>query len=65
MNEQIKELYEQSQIGPGLGYDIDKFAELIIQECASICYNSNLQDSDLHAQNLLYEFNIDNARNLK
>lgn len=36
MNERILELYKQSQIGPGLGYDMDKFAQLIIQECCSI-----------------------------
>ena len=43
----------------------EKFAELIIEECANICYKSNLADSDAHAQNLLYEFNIDDARNQK
>jgi hypothetical protein len=42
-----------------------EFAELIVKECASVCYNSELQDSDLHAQNLLYEFNINNCRNEK
>lgn len=39
--------------------DIDGLIELIVSECASICYNSKLEDGDLHAQNLLYEFNID------
>ena len=70
MNEQIvDELLKQSrteywsQYTPS--YDYKKFAELIVEECASICYKSNLADSDAHAQNLLYEFNIDNARNQK
>jgi hypothetical protein len=45
--------------------DIDGLIELIVSECASICYNSKLEDGDLHAQNLLYEFNIDDARNEK
>ena len=44
---------------------LDKFAELIVQECASICYNSSFQDADAHAQSLLYEFNIDNCRSEK
>lgn len=42
-----------------------KLAELIVQECASICYNSSLLDADAHAQNLLYEFDIDDCRNQK
>lgn len=41
------------------------FGELIVKECASMCYNSNMADSDAHAQNLLYEFNIDNAKSQK
>jgi len=43
----------------------EKFAELIIQECASVCYNSGLEDPDAHAQNLLFLFNIDDCRNDK
>jgi hypothetical protein len=58
------QVYVPGPLMPG-DVNLEKFAKLIVQECASICYNSNLQDSDLHAQNLLYEFNIDNARNLK
>lgn len=42
-----------------------KFAELIILECASICYKSSFDDSDAHAMNLLYEFNIDGVREWK
>ena len=40
MNERIEKLYEQSRIGPGLGYDIEKFAELIVLECASIDFRN-------------------------
>lgn len=74
MNERIKELAEQSgfigeSMYPVFGTcqetALKNFAELIIQECASICYNSSLLDADAHAQNLLYEFNIDDCRNQK
>ena len=44
---------------------LEKFAELIVEECASICYNSSLGDSDVHASLLLYKFNIDNCRTWK
>ena len=47
------------------GKELEKFAELIVLECASICYNSGLEDSDAHAQNLMYHFNIDGCRNDK
>ena len=47
------------------GKELDKFAELIVLECASICYNSGLKDPDTHAQNLMFHFNIDNCRNDK
>ena len=68
MNERIQELFKQaygyfpSPIGEP---ETEKFAELIVQECASICYKSLLLDADAHAQNLLYEFNIDNCRGQK
>ena len=42
-----------------------KFAELIVNECAMICYHSWFMDSDAHANNLLSEFNIDNCRDEK
>ena len=43
----------------------EKLAELIVQECASICYNSGFADPDAHAQNLLFHFNVDDCRNDK
>ena len=72
MNERIKELAEQAKFTwvendkdiTG-GVDQEKFAELIVLECASICYNSGLEDSDAHAQNLMFHFNIDGCRNDK
>ena len=75
MNERFKDLFVKA--GGRFSFDTNsspyqfeydelvKFAESIVKECSSICYKSNLNDSDAHAQNLLYEFNIDNARNLK
>lgn len=65
MNKRIKELINQSlpaMSGSHVQSHLEKFAELIVEECASICYKSNLEDSDAHAQNLLFEFNIDNCR---
>ena len=68
MNERILELaeqcWEERKYGPAW-FDQEKFAELIIEECASICYNSHIEYGDVHAQNILYEFNINNCRNDK
>jgi len=51
---------------PGLIKErLAKFASMIIEECAAVCYNSTLEDPDTHAMNLLYEFNINGARYLK
>ena len=69
MNERIKELEVNSSVNSSISDSewnipedyIDKLVEIVIKECA----NSKLQDSDLHAQYLLYEFNIDNRRNQK
>ena len=66
MNERIKELAHEAGLPTynpsGVPSKLEKFAKLIVWECANICYNSNFQDSDAHANNLLYEFNIDNCR---
>ena len=44
--------------------NLQKFAELIIIECASIAYKS-CDQGDMAAQSILYEFNIDNAQQQK
>ena len=65
MNPRIKRLLAESGLQPyydAQSAQIEKFAELLIEECASICYASSFADSDAHAQNLLYEFNIHNCR---
>ena len=72
MNERIKELAEQvslelfndtAQHRLLKGFT-EKFAELIVKECASIAYNAP-GDGDFAAQCILFEFNIDNCRNEK
>ena len=79
MNQKIKELAEQAGIiyvyllSPSYPdpviratpESIEKFLNLIVEECASICHRSNFRDADAHAQNLLYEFNIGNCREWK
>jgi hypothetical protein len=75
MNERIKELELEAAYGtidPNGPFTpeefikfTEKFAELIVQECASICYNSGFADPDAHAQNLLFHFNVDDCRNDK
>ena len=78
MNERIKELYGKASeyACNQLGYpnqhvgktlaDVanEKFAELLIIECASVAYKS-CDQGDIAAQSILYEFNIDNARQQK
>ena len=68
MNEKLKELAEQAGIPTyypeGISERLEKFAELIVKECASIVYKT-CQDGDAGAQAILYEFDIDNARSQK
>jgi hypothetical protein len=76
MNERIRELYEnahkevvETNYDNGMSYivlelDPDKFAELIVRECAIIVYQT-CRDGDAGAQAILYEFDIDNARSQK
>ena len=74
MNERIGDLmYRAGLTAQGCWDEMDAYdrkaimtlAELIIQECASICYNSGLKDPDAHAQNLLFHFNVDDCKNDK
>lgn len=74
MNEILEHcLYESGLTADGCWNELDdyakesieRFAELIVIECASICYNSSLKDPDAHAQNLMFHFNIDYCRNDK
>jgi hypothetical protein len=76
MNERIQDIAEHCDFYVGNEWYMEspeekqriwteKFAELIVQECASICYNSGFADPDAHAQNLLFHFNVDDCRNDK
>ena len=81
MNEKIKKLAQEAGFAlwadeswnPGeivdwsTSYDdeLNKFAELIVKECANICYHTTTDDGEFHAMNLLYEFNIDGCKNWK
>lgn len=55
------------------GLDVDaallniltKFEYMIVSECADICHRSDSDEGVLLAHELLYEFNIDGARNRK
>ena len=45
MNERIKELAEQADLDLQLqSMRVEKFAELIVRECASIARNTNLEE---------------------
>ena len=48
MNERIKELMKQSMVEYqfDLRFSPEKFAELIVKECARIASNTNLEDVD-------------------
>ena len=52
MHKRIAELYDQALVVTGNGdyfageLDIDKFASLIVQECASIAADADLEDVD-------------------
>ena len=44
--------------------ELEKFAELIARECASIVYQA-CEDGDAGAMAILYEFDVDGARSHK
>lgn len=44
--------------------DLDRFAQMVAEECASIAYNT-AKDGDIAAQAILYEFDVDGARSQK
>jgi hypothetical protein len=67
MNERIKELYLQAveysngqmTFGDTREYFAEKFAELIVLECASVNYNSPFQDGEFHAREVLEHFGVE------
>lgn len=69
MNERIKEIAKQAQLGAadfgndqqyyvGTQESFVKFAELIVIECANVCFNSGMEKSEAHGQAVLYHFGI-------
>ena len=48
MNERIQKLVEQAGVPLSMPFDkwCEKFAELIVKECAAIASNTNLEDVD-------------------
>jgi hypothetical protein len=69
MNKRIKQLAEQAGVfvgdfaGAGLysihnKEEVEKFAELIVRECASVNYNSPFQDGEFHAREVLEHFGV-------
>lgn len=48
MNERIRELWNQSRYPSGRGHDEEKFAELIVRECANVAYNKQYKHSPAH-----------------
>ena len=64
MNERIRELARQSKVfvadAYGRRWEInpEKFAELIVQECAEICHQRKLTPSTFTGDELLEHFGI-------
>lgn len=71
MNEKILQLAEQAgsthkqNLGVYQFYkdELQTFAELIVLECARIAYR--YEEGDMVAQDILFEFNVDNCRDQK
>ena len=68
MNERIRELAEQATSIQGPTpynpltfevFDKEKFAELIVRECANVNYNSPFQDGEFHAREVLEHFGVE------
>ncbi len=53
----IPEQFSEETMGYGTAWE-DKFAELIVQECANVNYNSPFQDGEFHARELLEHFGV-------
>jgi hypothetical protein len=68
MNTRIRELAEQAgldiifhldEMGVDGEAELWKFADLIVQECAKINYNSPFQDGEFHAREVLEHFGVE------
>ena len=66
MNERIKELAKQAGAAYGDGYDfylledhIEKFAELIVEACADVCYNEEYTRGSDYGAEILKRFGVE------
>ena len=66
MNERIRQLAEQATTyhNGGLGteielFDKEKFAELIVGECASVCENSNYEFGTIFTKMIKERFGVE------
>jgi hypothetical protein len=66
MNERIEKLISEAikAIPDHVDFDLpkeftEKFAELIVKECASVNYNSPFQDGEFHAREVLEHFGVE------
>ena len=60
MNERIKEMYNQCFVElendtPNIGFDFEKFAELIVRKCADLCYSTH------DHKNILRHFGVEHV----
>lgn len=46
MNKRFEELWEQSRIGTSMGFDTEKFATLIVKECAEVALREDHEPSE-------------------
>jgi fido (protein-threonine AMPylation protein) len=62
MNERIRELSKEAWSWAEQRDYLDpteKFAELIVRECANVNYNSPFQDGEFHAREVLEHFGVE------
>ena len=59
MNERIRELWNQSRYPSGRGHDEEKFAELIVRECADICYNRDYTNGSAYGEAIEEHFGVE------
>jgi hypothetical protein len=67
MNQRIRELYlqaveysnSQMTFGDTREFFAEKFAQLLVLDCASVNYNSPFQDGEFHAREVLEHFGVE------
>ena len=54
MNERIKLLAEQAGLDYMSDHDLERFAQLIVQECANACLSATKEGSSIHLVSVAY-----------